>query len=197
MLVCPFGFLPTNERSGSSLIIQEQSRISQVKKVQTNQKSIFSSSHSLVSSKFMAPTLSLKRHRRGKRNSLKLISTDFRWVGNNIAGAKSKWASVQRWVCNKSPSILSLQETKFQVHGKHKLQGYITYEHLRTEKIAGGGLLLAIKKDLSPALVRDGGSDVEALTVDIFVKKMQVTCITAYGPQENEKYEKRTSFGNT
>ena len=89
---------------------------------------------------------------------------------------------------------MSLQETKFQFNGKHKLPGYITYEHLRTEKIAGGGLLLAIKKDLSPALVRDGGSDVEALTVDIFVKKMQVTCVTAYGPQEKDKSEKKDKF---
>ena len=50
--------------------------------------------------------------------------------------------------------------------GNHKIDGYSVYEHLRTEKTAGGGLLLAIMQELSPALVRDGGDFVEALTVD-------------------------------
>ena len=118
----------------------------------------------------------------------------FSWVGNNIAGARSKWASVRRWVRIKSPSILSLQETKFQVVGKHNLDGYVTYEHLRTEKTAGGGIYMAISKDLSPALVRDGGVKVEAITVDIFVKKMQISCISAYGPQEKDSIVKKEDF---
>ena len=136
----------------------------------------------------------VKKHRRGKRNSLKLVSNNFSWVGNNIAGAKSKWASLQRWVRMKSPLILSLQETKFQVLGKHNLPGYIAYEHLRSEKTAGGGIFLAIEKGLSPALVRDGGQNIEAITVDISVKKMQITCVTAYGPQEKEASEKKDMF---
>ena len=70
----------------------------------------------------------------------------------------------------KAPAILSLQETKFQVAGKHNLDGYIAYEHLRTEKTAGGGIFMAILKNLQPALVRDGGDRVEALTIDITVK---------------------------
>ena len=94
----------------------------------------------------------------------------------------------------KVPSILSLQETKFQVQGKQNLQGYITYEHLRSKKIAGGGILMAFQKDLSPALVRDGGSDVDALTVDISIKKMQITCVSAYGPQEKGFSEKKDKF---
>ena len=78
--------------------------------------------------------LKVKKHRRGKRNSLKIFSKTFKWVGNNIAGARSKWASVKRWISIKNPSILSLQETKFQVAGTHNLDGYISYEHLRKEK---------------------------------------------------------------
>ena len=61
----------------------------------------------------------------------------------------------------KAPSILSLQETKFQVSGKHNIEGLWTvYEHLRSEKTAGGGILMAVVKDLNPALVRDGGDEV-------------------------------------
>ena len=53
---------------------------------------------------------------------------------------------------------------------------------------------MAVNKDLCPALVRDGGEEVEALTVDIFVKKMGITCTTAYGPQENDLRGKKESF---
>ena len=66
---------------------------------------------------------------------------------------------------------MSLQETKFKVAGKHRLNGYIVYEHLRTKRTAGGGILLAVLQEVSPALVREGGGDVEAVTVDINVKK--------------------------
>ena len=91
----------------------------------------------------------------------------------------------------KSPAIVSLQETKFQVSGKHKLEGYIVYEHLRKQKTAGGGILLAVNKDLNPALASEGGDNVEALTVDICVKKMQIACSTAYGPQEKDPKDKK------
>ena len=111
----------------------------------------------------------MKQHRRGNRKSCGIYSKKFVWIGNNIAGAKSKWASVKRWIKMKAPAILSLQETKFQVVGKHNLDGYIAYKHLRTEKTAGGGIFMAILKNLQPALVRDGGDQVEALTVDITV----------------------------
>jgi hypothetical protein len=39
---------------------------------------------------------------------------------------------------------------------------------------------MAVVQELNPALVRDGGKDIEALTVDINVKKMQISCTTAY-----------------
>ena len=67
---------------------------------------------------------------------------------------------------------------------------------LERKKTAGGGILLAIEINLSPALVRDGGQNAEAITVDINVKKMQIPCVTAYGPQEKEAAEKKESFGN-
>ena len=53
---------------------------------------------------------------------------------------------------------------------------------------------MAIMQELSPALVRDGGEYVEALTVDNTVKKMKITCTTAYGPQEKESVEKQSKF---
>ena len=119
---------------------------------------------------------------------------NFKWIGNNIAGAQSKWATLKRLIRIKSPAILTLQETKFQIAGKHRLDGYVVYEHLRTEKTAGGGILMAIMQELSPAFVRDGGDYVEALTVDITVKQMQIACTTAYGPQEKDSKDKKSRF---
>ena len=70
------------------------------------------------------------------------------------------------------------------------------YEHLRTEKVLGGGILMAVLKDLNPVLVSDGGENIEALTVDINIKKMKIACSTAYGPQENNSFEKKDIFWN-
>ena len=96
---------------------------------------------------FKTKCVSFKKHRRGKRNSVKLFSQTFKWVGNNIAGTKSKLASVKRLIRSKIPSILSLQETKFQIAGKHNFDGYFSYEHLRSEKTAGGDFLWQLKRN--------------------------------------------------
>ena len=92
---------------------------------------------------------------------------------------------------------MSLQEAKFQVSGKHKLDGYIIYEHLRTHKTAGGGILLAVVKDLNRALVSDGCDDVEALTVDICVKKMQFPALQHIVPRKKTLKKRNKSFGST
>ena len=68
---------------------------------------------------FKVRPLQVKNHRRGKRNSVRPYTKKFIWLGNNIAGASSKWAAIKRWVRIKYPLILSLQETKFQRAGMH------------------------------------------------------------------------------
>ena len=47
-----------------------------------------------------------------------------------------------------------MQETKCQVEGSLKLDGFVTYEHLRS-KGEGGGVALCARTELSPAFVRD------------------------------------------
>ena len=205
MLVYTPGFFTGSEQNSSSIKSKDVDSINIVKSVQlvqslnpaqkvTKEKSIGSVCQDINSVKIKIVPLKFKKHRRGKRNSVQAYTKNFKWVGNNVAGATSKWAAIKRLVRVKSPAIVSLQETKFQVSGKHKLDGYIIYEHLRTHKTAGGGILLAVVKDLNPALVSDGGDDVEALTVDISVKKMQISCSTAYGPQEKDPKEKKQRF---
>ena len=88
-----------------------------------------------------------------------------------------------------------MQETKVPQPGKIKIDGFIVYEHSRIDK-EGGGLALCVIKDLNPAFIRDGGELVEALTVNIHVKNITISCNTAYGPQESSLIEKKNAFWN-
>ena len=58
----------------------------------------------------------------------------------------------------------------------------------------GGGIAISAKRDLNPALVRDGGDQVEAFTMDIHVRNMAISCTNAYGPQENANMSKKRLF---
>ena len=86
-----------------------------------------------------------------------------------------------------------MQETKVSGPGKLKFDGYITYEHIRNHK-EGGGISLSALKDLNPAFVRDGGEEVEALTVNINLKQITISCNTGYGPQEYASVSKKNAF---
>ena len=90
-------------------------------------------------------------------------------------------------------SVWMMQETKISQPGKLKFDGFVTYEHLRSEK-DGGGLALSAAKELSPALVRDGGDNVETITVNLHLKQIVISCTTGYGPQENAPAEKKNHF---
>ena len=86
-----------------------------------------------------------------------------------------------------------MQETKCKIAGSLKLDGFIVYEHTRANG-EGGGLALCVKKELNPAFLMDGGPEVEAMTVDIHVRQMTISCSTAYGPQENDNLQKKHLF---
>ena len=65
------------------------------------------------------------------------------------------------------------------------------------EKIReGGGLALGCLKSLTPVWVRDGEEQVEAISIEVFIKKLKIRCCAAYGPQENDRVEKNLNFGN-
>ena len=74
-----------------------------------------------------------------------------------------------------------------------KLDNYIVYESVRQNRDGGGGLALGVIKELHPAWVRDGG-DVEALSVNISLKNLQIRCCVAYGCQESDATEKKEAF---
>ena len=65
---------------------------------------------------------------------------------------------------------------------------------MRTNKDGGGGLALGCSIKLSPVLTRSGGDEVEAITVNIRIQKINSSCCTAYGPQNSDKVEKKDIF---
>ena len=86
-----------------------------------------------------------------------------------------------------------MQETKVQHSGQIILDGNYTYKHIRKNK-EGGGVAVSAVKELTPVFVSDGGEKAEAVTVDIHVKDMTLSAISAYGPQESATCEKKLAF---
>ena len=88
-----------------------------------------------------------------------------------------------------------MQETKVTHTGQFNFDGYFTYECVRYNK-DGGGVAISALKTLRPAFVSDGGDDVEAVTIDIYVKNMVISITSAYGPQESAHIVKKEAFWN-
>ena len=91
------------------------------------------------------------------------------------------------------PSVFFCEETKFKDTGKLKIDNYVIFELVRKNR-DGGGLALGCDKSLKPVWVREGDEEVEALSVDIFVKSMKIRCCVAYGCQENASITKKDKF---
>ena len=136
-----------------------------------------------------------KRTVRGKRNCLRKYEQSLRFLGVNTAGLKSKFTSFKKVIMELRPCVFFAQETKFREEGNIKLgDEYIVYELLRKNEKGGGGLALGCQQNLNPCLVSEGNEMVEAISVDIFIKNMKIRCCAAYGPQENDKTEKKEAF---
>ena len=69
-----------------------------------------------------------------------------------------------------------------------------------TRSITGGpgqvgrGLALWCLRDLHPVWMRDGGDEVEALSINIFLKKITIRCCVAYRCQESALNEKKIKY---
>ena len=132
--------------------------------------------------------------RRGKRRSSKNLKKSMRFLGINAAGLKSKLLTFKKVLAELQPSVFFLQETKLKTEGQMKLgNNFIVFELLRQNR-NGGGLAIGCAKDLNPVWVREGNDQVEALSVDIFLKNIKIRCCGAYGPQENDPVEKKADF---
>ena len=140
--------------------------------------------------------IKIYKNRRGRRKSAKNLSKPLRFLGVNAAGLRSKLFTFNKIIDELKPSVFFIEETKMKDAGKIKMDNYLIFEKLRKNKINGGGLAIGCLKELNPTWVREGEDDVEALSVNIFVKDMQVRCCVAYGCQESEERVKKDDFWN-
>ena len=68
------------------------------------------------------------------------------------------------------PSVFFIEESKYKETGRLKIDNYIIFE-LNRQSRDGGGLALGCAKELQPVWLREGSSQVEAMSVEIYVKK--------------------------
>ena len=115
-------------------------------------------------------------------------------MGVNSAGLNSKLFTFKKVLSELVPSVFFIQETKFKDIGHLKLDNYVIFEKVRANKDGGGGLALGCVPELKPVWVREGPNDVEALSVNIFLRKLKIRCCVAYGCQESEAVERKDAF---
>ena len=136
----------------------------------------------------------IKKNRRKRQRCLKTINKTIRFLGVNAAGLRSKMSTFKKVLTDLKPSVFFIQETKLKEEGKIKMENYIIFEKLRSTRQNGGGLAIGCKPELNPIWVREGGEDIETLSVNIFIENMKIRCCTGYGCQEGELKEKKEAF---
>ena len=107
---------------------------------------------------------------------------------------RPKLSTFKRVIKELEPAVFFVEETKYKEAGKLKIGNYEIFELVRESQDGGGGLALGCLKELQPAWVQQGDDQVEALSVDIFLKNIKIRCCVAYGCQETELIERKDAF---
>ena len=86
-----------------------------------------------------------------------------------------------------------LQETKLRPHEKIACDAVSDYQvfYLNRQTSQGGGIAVGVEKNIESTLLNEGENDIEVLSVKLFVDKLPMRIITAYGPQENDLIENK------
>ena len=69
------------------------------------------------------------------------------------------------------PALFFIQEIKYKTEGRFKKENFQIFELIRKNK-EGGGLALGCQKELKPVWLREGNDEVEALTIEIILRKL-------------------------
>ena len=114
-------------------------------------------------------------------------------MGNNCAGLKAKKDSLESIIkMMKTPSCITLQETKLAKNANFLLENYQVF--LKNRNGSGGGLLTAIDPSLNPMLISVRNEDAESLTGQLMCGNMKIRVINAYGPQEDDTQQNKFNF---
>ena len=136
----------------------------------------------------------MRKTRRGLRKRNKRTKKFIRFLGVNANGLKPKMSTFQKVIKELEPSVFFVEETKFKDEGKFKLGNFTIFELTRESRDGGGGLALGVIQELHPVLVRKGNDNVEAISINIFVKTMSIRCVIAYGCQETSPVDRKNAF---
>ena len=102
-------------------------------------------------------------------------------------------SSFNKLLSEEQPSIFFVEETKFRTEGKLNLKFFKVLECIR-QNTGGGGILIGAMCYLYPIWLRDGGQEVDALSVQIRVRSLKIRCCVAYGVQENHSISRKELF---
>ena len=120
------------------------------------------------------------------------------FLGINANKILNKIDSFENWVKEKSPAVFIIQETKVPSIGQiqtNNTKQYQFYKQIRLSNPAlGGGLCIGVTRELHSTLLRDGGEEVECLTVQLEVGQQELVVVCGYGPQENSGICKKELF---
>ena len=119
-------------------------------------------------------------------------------LGVNAAGILGKIDSFENWLKVKMPAIFSIQETKVSRKGLIQCESTNTfqlYEQIRlVNPGAGGGLCVAVAQELPSALLREGGDEVECISVQVQVGQQSLVFVCGYGPQLSASPARKEQF---
>ena len=138
-----------------------------------------------------------KKTCRGKRKTAKVVNKSLIFAGVYPAGARAKWNTWRKVIRQSQATAWTLQETQcIQVNSlkMDDLDLDLDLDFIVRESKGGGGVAIAAKKDLNPVLILEGDKDVEAITIDIHPKNLVISCNSAYGQQQKENIEKKSTF---
>ena len=89
-----------------------------------------------------------------------------------------------------------MQETKLSPNEQIVCGALANYQiyYLSRQFSQGGGIALGIDKQFDSVFVRGGNDELEVISVVFYVNSFAVRVIAGYGPQENDKKEKKDAF---
>ena len=122
----------------------------------------------------------------------------FTIMGVNTAGLGSKLNTFDHALQSLKAKIFFVQEVKQQSVGNIKteyLKNFQLFELVREEeRVAGGGLMIGVDKELKSLQVRQGDDEVECLSVVVAVSGADIRAVCGYGPQRRDTAKRKTLF---
>ena len=119
-------------------------------------------------------------------------------MGVNAAGLASKLKSFEYALKANQINIFCVQEVKEEISNitsNYLKNNFELFELVRKDqRVAGGGLMVGVDKDLVALQVRQGDDEVECLSVVVSVAGADIRTVCGYGPQRGDTPARKVGF---